>query len=63
MNEGMYTSIKNHILHSFKELKTLCLRFIGSIALYAKEYISNQLNKKGLNVASDILRHISNFIK
>jgi len=43
-------------------LATVPLHFVGSIAFHAKEYISNQLNKNGLNAASYIQRPIDNLI-
>lgn len=62
INEGIDIFIKNHILQYAKELATVPLHFVGSIAFHAKEYISNQLNKNGLNAASYIQRPIDNLI-
>jgi len=62
INEGIDLFIKNHILQYAKELVTVPLHFVGSIAFHAKEYISNQLNKNGLNAASYTQRPIDNLI-
>ena len=62
INEGIDLFIKNHILQYAKELATVPLHFVGSIAFHAKEYISNQLNKNGLNAASYTQRPIDNLI-
>lgn len=63
VNEGMNRFIENHILQYAKELETLPLHFVGSIAFYAKEYISNQLLKRGLVGASFVQRPIDNLIE
>ena len=63
INVGIDLFIKNHILQYAKELVTVPLHFVGSIAFHAKEYISNQLNKNGLNAASYTQRPIDNLIK
>ena len=62
INVGIDLFIKNHILQYAKELVTVPLHFVGSIAFHAKEYISNQLNKNGLNAASYTQRPIDNLI-
>ena len=62
INEGIAIFIKNHILQYAEELVTVPLHFVGSIAFHAKEYISNQLNKNGLNAASYTQRPIDNLI-
>lgn len=63
LNEGMDRFIENHILQYSKELETVPLHFVGSIAFHAKEYISNQLNKRGLIGASFVQRPIDNLIE
>lgn len=63
VNEGMDKFIENHILQYSKELETVPLHFVGSIAFYAKEYIAIQLNKRGLEGASFIQRPIDNLIE
>lgn len=63
LNEGMDKFIENHILQYSKELETTPLHFVGSIAYYAKEYIENQLHKRGLKGASYVQRPIDNLIK
>ena len=63
INVGIDLFIKNHILQYAEELVTVPLHFVGSIAFHAKEYISNQLNKNGLNAASYTQRPIDNLIK
>ena len=55
--------IENHIIQYSKELETVPLHFVGSIAFYAKEYITNQLNKRGLQGASFVQRPIDNLIE
>ena len=62
INEVMDIFIKNHILQYSKELETVPLHFVGSIAFHGKECISNQLKKHGLNAASYIQRPIDNLI-
>jgi N-acetylglucosamine kinase-like BadF-type ATPase len=62
INEVMNLFIKNHILQYSKELETVPLHFVGSIAFHGKEYISNQLKKHGLQAASYIQRPIDNLI-
>ena len=63
LNEGMDKFIENHILQYSKELETAPLHFVGSIAYYAKEYIENQLHKRGLKGACYVQRPIDNLIK
>jgi N-acetylglucosamine kinase-like BadF-type ATPase len=63
VNEGMDRFIENHILQYSKELETVPLHFVGSIAFYAKEYISNQLQKRGLKGTSFVQRPIDNLIE
>ncbi len=63
VNEGMDRFIENHILQYSKELETVPLHFVGSIAFYAKEYISNQLHTRGLKGASFVQRPIDNLIE
>lgn len=62
INEGIDIFIKNHILQYAKELESVPLHFVGSIAFHAKEYISNRLIKNNLNAASYIQRPIDNLI-
>ena len=63
VNEGMDRFIENHIIQYSKELETVPLHFVGSIAFYAKEHITNQLNKRGLQGASFVQRPIDNLIE
>lgn len=63
VNEAMDKFIENHILQYSNELETVPLHFVGSIAFYAKEYISNQLQKRGLKGASFVQRPIDNLIE
>jgi len=63
VDDGMARFIENHILQYSKELETVPLYFVGSIAFYAKEYIEKQLNKRGLNGASFVQRPIDNLIE
>lgn len=63
LHNGMATFINNHILQYSKELETVPLHFVGSIAFHGKEYISEQLKKKGLKAASYIQRPIDNLIE
>ena len=63
VDDGMARFIENHILQYSKELETVPLHFVGSIAFYAKEYIEKQLNKRGLNGASFVQRPIDNLIE
>ena len=55
--------IKNHILQYTKELETVPLHFVGSIAFHGKDYISNQLNKYNLKASSYVQRPIDNLIE
>jgi N-acetylglucosamine kinase-like BadF-type ATPase len=63
MNDGMDIFIENHILQYSKELETVPLHFVGSIAFYAKDYIKNQLDKRGLKAASFVQRPVDNLIE
>ena len=63
LHEGMDRFIENHIAQYLKELETVPLHFVGSIAFYAKDYITTQLKKRGLNGASFVQRPIDNLIE
>jgi N-acetylglucosamine kinase-like BadF-type ATPase len=63
IHNGMNIFIKNHILQYSKELETVPLHFVGSIAFHGKEYISKQLKKNGLSGATYLQRPIDNLIK
>ncbi|MCL7753502.1 N-acetylglucosamine kinase [Polaribacter sp. Z022] len=63
INEVMNTFIKNHILQYSKELETVPLHFVGSIAYHGKEYIENLLKRHQLKASSIIQRPIDNLIE
>lgn len=63
LHEGMYRFLENHIAHYLKELETVPLHCLGSIAFYAKYFITTQLKKRGLNGASFVQRPIDNLIE
>ncbi|MCG1037151.1 N-acetylglucosamine kinase [Polaribacter sargassicola] len=63
INNVINLFIKNHILQYTDELKTVPLHFVGSIAFYGQEYISNQLKKQGLNAGKFIQKPIDGLIE
>lgn len=60
--KGMAKFIENHILQYRDELKTVPLHFVGSIAYHGKDFINNELAKKGLLATSFVRRPMENLI-
>jgi len=62
IREGIAKFIDNQLLQFSKELKTVPLYFVGSIAFYAQDYIIAALKEKGINVSGFVKRPIENVI-
>ena len=62
IKKGIAEFIDNHILPYRKELKTVPLYFVGSIAYYAQDYINLALKERGLKASRFVKRPIDNLI-
>ena len=63
ISQGINIFIKNHILQYAKELETVSLHFVGSIAFHAKKYIASELEKNNLSLGTIIQKPIDNLIE